>query len=257
MINKSTFGYSASFITTLCVLIIIGFTGCRKDVPLDETPGYKAFTVKVVTDHNNQPVANCPINMIKRQWITTKPPRGYFVYTKLKPEATTNSQGYATLLIPNQLIVDSALIYYDIVNGHSSGDTIPDSNSISWLYSGSVEDVYRYGKAKYNSTLKLIPNCTFQIYTYRKDWEPLNIDSVEIHSTTYNNRLVLIRKQYFSGPLSEYFYTTFVGLCSQTNQIVYHYYVNGVKSKTYSLDFFLPFNARFGSNGQPSITLTF
>jgi hypothetical protein len=238
------------------MLAIVCFTGCRKDIPLDETPGYKTFTVKVVTDHNNQPVANCPINMIKRQWISTKSPRGYFVYTKLKPEATTNSQGYATLLIPNQLIVDSGTVFYDIVNGRASGDTIPDSNNITWLYYGSVEDVYHYGKAKYNSTLKLIPNCRFKIYTYRADWEPLNIDSVEIYSTTYNDRLAVIRKQYFSGSLSEYYYITFAGLCSQTNQIIYHYYVNGVKSKTYLLEFFLPFETIRGTN-EPRITLTF
>ncbi len=111
------------------------------------------------------------------------------------------------------------------------GSTLYDS-SYNGRYSGGIL-VYNAGKTN-NKLIEVVPFCRVNINSENSVWENLKMDSI-----------VILNKNYYSRN----FYNQWQKIeleadCSENNTINYYYYSNGVKSKEYTKDIYVPFNSQ-------------
>jgi hypothetical protein len=139
----------------------------------------------------------------------------------------TNLNGDVQFKILKKLIFDSSQIFYYI------GSTLYDT-SYNRRYSGGI--LVYHGERTNNKIIEVTPNCSVYINSDNPVWQNLKIDSI-----------IIFNKNYYSRNLyNEWQKVEFEADCSETNNIIYYYYSNGVKSKEYTKEIYVPFSRQNG-----------
>jgi hypothetical protein len=209
-------------------LILIAFAvilGCEKDnktpTETEDLSHYEVFDVHVQKFSDKTPMSNYNLSFSKTTWHQSG--RSYkdsnMYFTK------TNSEGNASFKIPKLLIVDSNHIFYYV--GSYFFDT-----TYNGRYSGGIE-VYHTGRTN-NKLIEVTPYCRVNINSENAAWDSLKIDSI-----------IIANKNYYARNLyNQWQKVEFEADCSETNTIKYYYYSNGVKSKEYSKDVYVPYSSQ-------------
>ncbi|MFA9212799.1 MAG: hypothetical protein ACEQSR_03020 [Candidatus Methylacidiphilales bacterium] len=209
----------------LPIFFIIFMVGCEKDKPntvITEDPNkYKVFDVHVQKLSDKSPMQDYNLSFSKTTWNQSG--RSYkdsnMYFTK------TNSEGNASFKILKQLIIDSSHIFYYI------GSYIFDS-TYNGRYNGGIE-VY-HTKKNSNNLIEVEPACFITISTKPDDWTTYDIDSIKITNKNYYPLDLYNKDQSFYIRAD----------CMETNTIKYFYYSNGVRSKEYTKDIYIPYSSR-------------
>jgi hypothetical protein len=211
------------FLLFLAFLIVIN--SCEKDsktpTETEDLTQYEIFDVHVQKFSDKTPMANCNLSFFKTTW--EKGGRNYkdsFIYS-----GKTNLQGNGSFKVPKVLIKDSMNIFY-----YLSSYQINSLNEIP--YSGGI--LVYHGERTNNKIIEVTPNCRLYINSDNPVWQNLKIDSI-----------IIFNKNYYSRNLyNEWQKVEFEADCSEVNSIKYYYYSNGVKSKEFTKDIFVPFSSQ-------------
>lgn len=201
--------------------------GCEKDKPnivnTEDNNQYRIFDVHVQKKHDKSSMIN--YNLVFRQIAWNSNGRSYIDSSMFFQQ--TNSEGNSTFKIPVQLIKDSARFFYYI------GSYIFDSTE-NGKYAGGIEAYHM--KQNNNTLIEVTPICHIYVNTKAIDWEINKMDSIAV----FNTKNYYTESLYNQWQKIELYYMD----CSETNTIKYYYYSNGVKSKEYKKDIYVPFSSQ-------------
>ncbi len=211
-------------------LIAIVFTSCEKDnketqaPPQEDSIQFKIFNVHVQKLSDKSPMQNFRLYLAQTAW--SKSGQSY----KISYLSTnkTNDNGDAIFKVENGKIYDSVNYFYDITSYYHVDST---ENSD---YYGGIE-VYHTKKTD-NKLIEVQPICRVNLQCDLVNWNSLNIDSILVL-----NKCCLSKVMYSE---EKEYYTEMGADCSKTNTIRYYYYSNGIKSKEYTKDIYIPYSSR-------------
>jgi hypothetical protein len=215
-------------IALFCLVFFI-INSCEKNAKQVDTDNIelKTFQVKVQKFSNNENLFNFGLCFLQTTWITGKTYKDSVMFS-----TKTDTEGKASFKIKYDLIKNKDNVFYYIVSYRDLTDTIPDSSSNNWKYSGEIE-VYNNGDRP-NSLIQVEPRCKVNINSDGESWGIYKIDSI-----------IIFNKNYFSRNLYNQWQTVeLLADCSESNTIKYYYYSNAMKSKDYYKEIYIPFNSR-------------
>jgi hypothetical protein len=211
------------FLLFLTFLIVIN--SCEKDnktpTETEDLTQYEIFDVHVQKYSDKSPMVNHDLCFFKTTWHQNGRSYKDSFFNTLK----TNLNGDVQFKILKKLIFDSSQIFYYI------GSTLYDT-SYNGRYSGGI--LVYHGERTNNKIIEVTPNCRLYINSDNPVWQNLKIDSI-----------IIFNKNYYSRNLyNEWQKVEFEADCSEVNSIKYYYYSNGVKSKEFTKDIYVPFSSQ-------------
>ena len=215
--------------------------GCEKDKPnsviTEDTNKYKVFNIHVQKSTNKEALRNYNLCFIQTTWNLDG--RSYKDSEMLNN--ITNSNGDAIFKIKSCKIQNKGNIFYYIGTGINNSISIPDSLKNELGYTNGIE-VYHNGDAKYYSVLNASPTCELKYEIAKNIIIVKNIDSLFVSNISVSAYEHNTPKYILIG--EDIYYSYISADCSETNTIKYYYYSNGVKSKEYSKDIYVPYSSR-------------
>lgn len=210
--------------TALMLAFIL--VSCEKEktivtVTKEDLSQYEVFDVHVQKFSDKSPMKNHDLCFFKTTWHQSGRSYKDTFFDTLK----TNLNGDVQFKISKKIIFDSSHIFYYI--GSTLGDT-----SYNGRYGGGVL-VYNNGRTN-AKIIEVTPYCRVNINSENSAWESLKIDSI-----------IIANKNYYARNLyNKWQQVEFEADCSEINTIKYYYYSNGVKSKDYNKDVFVPYSSQ-------------
>lgn len=228
----------------LPIFLIIIIVSCEKDKPntvITEDPNeYKVFEVHVQKLSDKSPMRNCDLCFFKRTWSQS----GRSYKDSIMYYYKTNSNGDVEFKVKSTVFQNLSNIFYAIaMGGNQDSSTIIDSLRNDELYSGG-EYIYHNDSTKTNFklTIEMQPTCEVKYQIFKNTSLDRNIDSLFVSNITVS-KFEHNTPQYILVSEDTY-YSSFAAECSKVNTIRYYYYSNGVKSKEYTKDIYVPFSSK-------------
>ncbi len=228
----------------LPIFLIIIIVSCEKDKPntvITEDPNeYKVFEVHVQKLSDKSPMKNCNLCFFKRTWSQS----GMSYKDSIIQYFQTNTNGDVKFEIKSLLFQNLNNIFYAIAMGSSQDSSaIIDSLRNDELYSGG-EYIYHNDSTKTNFkfTIEMQPTCEVKYQIYKSTALDKNIDSLFVSNNTVSVYEHNIPKYILTS--EDTYYSSFSAECSKINTLKYYYYSNGVKSKEYTKDIYVPFSSQ-------------
>ena len=207
------------------ILVVIALTSCEKDnktpVTTEDLSQYEIFDIHVQKFSDKSSMKNHDLCFFKTTWH----PSGRSYKDTFFDTLKTNLNGDVQFKISKKIIFDSSHVFYYI--GSTLGDT-----SYNGRYGGGIL-VYNNGRTN-AKIIEVKPYCSVYINSLNTAWDNLKIDSI-----------IIANKNYYARNLNnQWQQVEFEADCSETNTIKYFYYSNGVKSKEYSKDVYVPYSSQ-------------
>jgi hypothetical protein len=215
------------------VLVAMLLNSCRKDEKIINE--FNTYTAHVQKFSDKSPLINCTIAIGQRTWLTGG--RNY-EDTIIAFEKTDNI-GNVKFRVKSNLILTNANVFYAIGVAIPPNHMTPDSTFDEWKYSGNC-NLYHNGNSNTNPLIEVFPDCSITILSDVNDWKKLGMDSLIILNYPYENFVM----HYDNG--NGGYDVQFKAECSAINTITYYYYSNGIKSKEFTKQVYVPFGSRDG-----------
>ena len=217
--------------------------GCEKDKPnsviIEDPNEYKIFEVHVQKLSDKSPMRNCNLCFFKRTWHQS----GRSYKDSIMYYYKTNLSGDVEFKIKSIVFQNFNNIFYALAIADNQDSLIIDSLKNEELYSGG-EYVYHNDStiAKFKFTIEMQPTCELKYQILKNTTIEKNIDSLFVSNISVNNYEHNIQK--YSLIMEDIYYSSFAAECSSFNTIKYYYYSNGLKSKQYTKDVYVPFSSQ-------------
>jgi hypothetical protein len=223
-----------------CIIIFFIIYSCEKDgkknITNDQAEDYKIFNLHVQKSTNNEKLTFYSLHFIQTTWVTGSNYKDSIMYYN-----KTDLNGDVTFKIKSNEIQNKGNIFYTIGTSANNSITITDSLKNELLYSGSVQ-VYHDGDASYNSIMRVSPSCEVKFEILKTLSVEKGIDTLYVSNITVGSYEYKIPAYTLTG--EDIYYAFIKADCSNSNTIKYYYYSNGLKSKDYFKEIYIPFNSR-------------
>lgn len=224
-----------TIISSFVIFFLIGllFTSCQKDEKIINK--FNTYTAHVQKFSDKSPLINCTIAIGQRTWSSGG--RNYedtiIAYEK------TDDNGNVNFKVKSDLILTDAYVFYALGVAIPPNHMIADSTFDEWKYSGNC-NLFHNGNLNTNPLIEVFPDCSITIISDVNDWKKWGMDSLVIWNKPYSNFVM----RYDNG--NGGYDVQFIAECSAINTITYYYYSNGIKSKEYTKQLYVPFGSRDG-----------
>lgn len=215
------------------IFTTIFICSCQKDEKIINE--YTTYSVHVQRFSDKKPLKDCNLSLVEETWERD----GRHYRDTMLMTSKTNQSGDASFKIKTTLIKNEPNVFYYVGIHKLSTDTLPDSTTNEWTVHGSCK-LYHYGQTNPNPIVEASPLCSITIISDVNDWKKWGMDSLVIWNKPFSNFVM----HYDNG--NGGYDVQFIAECSAINTITYYYYSNGIKSKEYSKQIYVPFGSRDG-----------